>query len=245
MSIFGACMLFVGFIFVYVVIAEVFTVLFRFTGLTAERARFQVISLLTNSGYTTKESELITSVPRRRQLAQATMLFGYAFTVTIVSTIVNIFLAFKLSELTKMVWEVWLPVMLLLALLILMRNKHTRRWFDSQIEKTAHRLMFKNEVNRVLLLEYFGEMAIAELTLTMVPAAYRDKELAGTDLRELGILILVIQRKGKRMENVTGETRFQTGDLLLAFGPLENMRAAFCPPIPERPEEKKQSRRGS
>lgn len=230
MSIFGACMLFSGFIFVYVVIAEIFVVLFRLTGLTAERARFQVLSMLTNSGFTTRESELITSVPRRRALAQATMLFGYAFTVTIVSTIVNIFLAIKLSDLTRIAWEVSLPVLLLLALMFLMRSKHTRLWFDRMIERATNKIMFKNEQNRVLLVDYFGDMAIAQVTVNLLPQMFLHKPLAQTDLRDRNVLILSIQHKGIRLENVTGETVLEKGDILLAFGPLENIRQTFFAP---------------
>ena len=83
MNLTGAFILFGIFIFGYMAIAEVFTVLFRLTGLTREKARFQVISMLTNSGYTTSESELITQSKVRRRLARLTMLFGYSFTVTI------------------------------------------------------------------------------------------------------------------------------------------------------------------
>ena len=40
---------------------QVFSVLFRISGLTKVKAKFQVISLLTNSGFTTSESEIVVS----------------------------------------------------------------------------------------------------------------------------------------------------------------------------------------
>ena len=55
------------------------------TGLPDERARFQVMSLLTGCGFTTRESEAILSFRPRRRLALMTMIFGYAFNITIVS----------------------------------------------------------------------------------------------------------------------------------------------------------------
>ena len=48
--------LFTFMIIVYWIISELFTILFRLTGLPDEKARFQVISLLTGSGFTTRES---------------------------------------------------------------------------------------------------------------------------------------------------------------------------------------------
>ena len=110
MDIFGAGMLFALLILIYMGIAEVFTVLFRFTGLPAEKARFQVVSLLTGSGFTTRESELVVSTRKRRKLARITMLFGYVFNITIVSAFVNVFLSLKQAELTSIFWGLPAPI---------------------------------------------------------------------------------------------------------------------------------------
>ena len=84
MNIYLALLLFSFIILLYWVITELFTFFFRLTGLPAEKARFQVISLLTGTGFTTRESEIILSSRLRRRLARITMLFGYVFNVTIV-----------------------------------------------------------------------------------------------------------------------------------------------------------------
>ena len=71
MNIYAALVLFSIIILVYWIITEWFTILFRFTGLPDEKARFQVISLLTGCGYTTRESEMFLSSRRwRRKSAQ-------------------------------------------------------------------------------------------------------------------------------------------------------------------------------
>ena len=53
MNIYLALLLFSFIILLYWVITELFTFFFRLTGLPAEKARFQVISLLTGTGFTT------------------------------------------------------------------------------------------------------------------------------------------------------------------------------------------------
>ena len=98
MNIYMALSLFSLIILLYWVITELFTILFRFTGLPDEKARFQVISLLTGCGYTTKESEMLLSTRQRRGLARATMLFGYVFNITIVTALINVFLSLKQSR---------------------------------------------------------------------------------------------------------------------------------------------------
>ena len=77
-------------IVIFLIIIEVITVLFKLTGLSEEKARFQVISLLTGSGFTTRESELITQHPSRRRLAQLLMITGYVGFLTGISFLVDI-----------------------------------------------------------------------------------------------------------------------------------------------------------
>ena len=73
MNVYMSLSLFSVIILTYWVMTELFTILFRFTGLPDERARFQVISLLTGCGYTTRESEMFLSNRRRRRLARIMM----------------------------------------------------------------------------------------------------------------------------------------------------------------------------
>ena len=101
MDITLALLLFSLIILLYWVITELFTFFFRLTGLPAEKARFQVISLLTGTGFTTRESEMVLSSRKRRRLARVTMLFGYVFNITIVSAFINVFLSLKIVQVEK------------------------------------------------------------------------------------------------------------------------------------------------
>ncbi|MEG1525377.1 MAG: TrkA C-terminal domain-containing protein [Clostridia bacterium] len=227
MSIFGACMLFVALILVYVVIVEIFTMLFRFTGLTAEKARFQVVSLLTNSGYTTRESELITVSPVRRRLARATMMFGYAFTVTIVSSVVNVFLSLKLVQLEHILWQLFVPALFLIALILFFRNKRFKQCLDGVIERVVNRLVLKGARNQLLVLDYFADKVVAQVTLKMLPQKLADTRLADANLNDKGVLLLLVQRKGRQLSAVDADTVLHPGDHLVVFGPLEAIRDVF------------------
>ena len=89
MNIYVSIALFILIVMLYMVISELFTILFRFTGLPDEKARFQVLSLLTGCGFTTRESEMVLSTKSRRRLARIMMLFGYLrlFSISILLTI--------------------------------------------------------------------------------------------------------------------------------------------------------------
>ena len=110
MNIYLALLLFSFIILLYWVITELFTFFFRLTGLPAEKARFQVISLLTGTGFTTRESEMILSSRRRRRLARATMLFGYVFNITIVSAFINVFLSMKSAQVGQQFFSLLIPM---------------------------------------------------------------------------------------------------------------------------------------
>lgn len=84
------------FLFIYLIIIlvviEIFVILFRLTGLKVEVSRFQVISMMTGTGFTTDESELILGHPIRRKLATFLILFG-AFSLAVIISSISQFLA--------------------------------------------------------------------------------------------------------------------------------------------------------
>ncbi len=228
MSVYVACTLFALMILVYWIIAELFTMLFRFTGLPDERARFQVVSLLTGCGFTTRESEIILSSRSRRRLARITMLFGYVFNITIVSAFVNVFLSLKLVQAEHTFGAVLIPFFAALAVTALGRIRPVRARFDRLIGKILGRLMHRGAENTVLLIDYIGAESIAVVTLNRVPDA-----LAGIPLRDTGlrqdenILVMLVERGGQKAEAAGADTVFQQGDKLTVFGRYADVCRAF------------------
>jgi hypothetical protein len=228
MGLIGAVLLFFLFILVYIIIAEVFTVLFRLTGLTEDKARFQVISMLTNSGYTTQESEVIATSKIRRKLARITMIFGYAFTVTIVSSVVNVFFALKKTQVEYIVWIAFILGLFVVALYLLQKSNWIKKSFNSSIERIGNRIMFGKKSNPVIILDTYGGVVMAEVFLTHVPKNLENKTLEQTDLKvKHNINILLIKRNDTIIENIRGETIVQINDTLVVFGARKNIRAVF------------------
>ena len=126
MNVYLAFSLFALVILGYWIISELFAMLFRFTGLPDEKARFQVISLLTGCGFTTRESELLLSTRSRRRLARITMLFGYVFNITIVSAFINVFFSLKVSELAVDLISGLIPLMVILFIFLFIRVPSVR-----------------------------------------------------------------------------------------------------------------------
>jgi len=82
------------FVFVVILIISYFivrvgAVAFELTGLKAEQAIFQSVSVFTGTGFTTKEAELITAHKQRRRIASVLMILGKAGFVTLIATLVT------------------------------------------------------------------------------------------------------------------------------------------------------------
>ena len=218
MNIYLAFTLFSVVILIYWVITGLFAMLFRFTGLPDEKARFQVISLLTGCGFTTRESEMLLSTKSRRNLARVTMLFGYVFNITILSAFVNVFFSFKLTELSNY-FSILIPLFALAVILVFMRVPVIRSWGDRTIEKIAGRIVHHDAVNTALLLDYIGEDSITQVTLHVVPESLAGKKLSETRLKaDHNLLVMLIERNKQKAEPPTADTVFQPEDKLTVFG---------------------------
>lgn len=229
MNLYVALSLFSLIILTYWVFTELFTILFRFTGLPDERARFQVISLLTGCGYTTKESEMFLSNRRRRRLARVTMLFGYVFNITIVSAFVNIFLSLKQSQIEHFYIGILIPLIAIAIIFIFMRVPRIRAWGDSLLQKVADRLIGRTDsFNTVTLLDYIGTDTIAMVTLNHIPQQYQGVRLADMGLKaETGILVMLTEKPGRKAVPAGADTVFEVGDQLTVFGDYPTICRAF------------------
>lgn len=232
MNIIGALTLFLVFILVYILIIEVFTVLFRLTGLTPDKAKFQVISMLTNSGFTTSDSEVITSSKVRRKLAKMTMIFGYSFTVIIVSCVVNVFLSLKESQLQNL-WGIGVIIAIAtLLLFILKRFKSIKSFFDRIIERLGNKIMFGKASNPIVILDTYGSYVMVEIKLTKLPTQFDNVKLVDSNLKEkYKIQIILIKRNKETLSKIDGETTMCKNDTIVMFGEYKNIRLLFEKPI--------------
>ena len=228
MNIYMAFSLFSLIILLYWVITELFTIFFRFTGLPDEKARFQVISLLTGCGFTTRESEMMLTNRRRRRLARITMLFGYVFNVTVVTAFINVFLSLKLSQVEHVLPAVLIPLGAAVILFVFIRFPAVRSRADRLLEKLADRVIRGETGNTVMPLDYIGNDSIALVTLKHVPEEYGGLPLSELGLRaKAGILVMLVESPGKKPEPAGADTVFREGDKLTVFGDYATICRTF------------------
>ena len=228
MNIYLAFALFSLMILLYWVISELFTVLFRFTGLPEEKARFQVISLLTGCGFTTRESEAFLSTKARRRLARITILFGYVFNITVVSALINVFLSLKTGQMGQYFLGVLFPLADIAIIILFIRVPKVRAWGNDLLSRLADRVLRRDAVNSVLLLDYIGKDSIALVTMKTVPEELRDKPLSQLEMKTRdNILVMLVEHPGQTAEPARAETVFADGDKLTVFGSFYKICTVF------------------
>ena len=222
-----AIALILGFVLIYVFFIEVYSILFRITGLTKIKSRFQAISLLTNSGYTTSESEIVTTNKLRRNIAIASMLTGYVFSVIIVSLIFNLITTININDLQENYLTIIIIFSVFAALLIFFKLPFIKKPIEKLIEFSARKIMKKDiKDNVVTLLDIYENDTIAEVTINNVPQSMAGKPLSELNMRDFSINILLLKRDNLT-QMVTKETVIQNGDIIIVFGPLKKIKKLF------------------
>lgn len=194
------------------------------TGLNKEVARFQAISLLTGTGFTTSEAELVIRHPIRRKVAEVLIIFGHISFALIIAIFFNL-----LSQ--EITYDHLLyGIVLLTSIFLLFRL----RWFQNLIIKGMRATLNKHSTLEDIF--HLGERDI----VTQIKLNEKHKGLfhclEQLDLaNKYDIHILTIERiktsdlepKSEFLKHPTGSTRLQNGDRLLIYGKKEKIEEVF------------------
>lgn len=206
----------------FLILIEILTVLFKLTGLSDEKSRFQVISLITSAGFTTRESELITQHPTRRKLAQNVMILGYIGFVTGISFLVDIF--------RNAISPANIAILLsfFIILLFLLKNKKLILFFDDIIERIILKKAFRHRSPNKMykLINRAKGYGVFNITLD------EDSSLNGvclkdSNLKPHNIIILNIDKGNQFIGFPKRDYVLENGDNILLYGKFEEVMRAF------------------
>ena len=228
MSLASSVTLIVTVILVYYALIKVFSILFRITGLPKEKAVFQSVSLLTNAGYTTGESELVVSEKTRRRIATASMLTGYFFSVVIASLFINLFLSINFDELHSQLRTILFWFGSLILFFIILRIPSVEKILNKGLDGLTVKVFKKAaKENYISVLDTYGKDAVVNIFLYKVPGFLEGKCVTDSGLRkDYNVNILMYTRNGQN-HYVKADTIFTNKDTLIAFGPLSSIKDAF------------------
>ena len=208
-------------IIIYQIVIEVFSAIFSIEGIQLDKAKFQIISILTGTGFTTAESELMLATKRRRKLTQTMILFSYIFNVTILSTIVNIFISTTHTSWHEVLIGVILTIINFTILIIFNKSGKIRSIFDKKVKVLAMQFR-KRKGNSISVYDVYGEKCVVEVNLRGLNRKIQDKTPKDLD-KEYNIQILVIKRGEELFTNIE-KMEIKRNDILIVFGNLKNIK---------------------
>ncbi|MFZ5965727.1 MAG: TrkA C-terminal domain-containing protein [Bacillota bacterium] len=205
------------------IIVEILAIALKITGLDMEKARFQVISIITGTGFTTNEAELITQHPTRRRIAKILMLISYVGTATMISVIISVINMMARRE--NILLMLFVIGAALLFVFFLSRNKWVLYRLERFIEIQLLKQMEKNKKYRTVeeVLKLNDEFGVAEFIID------ERNKLIGLSLQDSGlkqkyIQVLNVDRGSHFIHFPNSKFIFQQGDRVVVYGQLESIK---------------------
>lgn len=199
---------------VSIAVVQIASVAMRLTGLPDSVARFQCISALTGTGYTTHESEMIVNYPIRRCILIVLMIVGNLSLVSIAATFIVAFVDAGQSQTAIVQQVITIGAAIAITLLVLTNRTLDRAMCDFigfVLAKTTS--LAKRRYQRTLQLD--NGVCVAEHILRG-PQPQRAVEALLVDKR----LIPLGVRAGRSREfrQFSSDHRFLLGDILVCYG---------------------------
>ncbi len=228
MALIDGVILVAGFIIAYYILIQVYSVIFRITGLTKEKAKYQIISLLTGCGYTTGESELVVSDKTRRKIASSAMLLGSMFNIVIVALAVSTLSRYDKGAIKDNYKLLLIVLAIFVGIFIFFSLPFVKKASNRIIESIAYRFMRRHKSENIItVLDSYGKNAVVEVLINHVPTILIDKTLIQSNIKkQYNINVMAINRRGHVLE-VDKDSMVQAGDIMVIYGDRQGIKDVF------------------
>ena len=217
---------FLVFLILFIIIINIFAILFRLTGIPMNKAKFQVISLITSTGFTTKESEIITQHPVRRKIASWLMIFSYLSTAILISFILRI-ITTKITDAKSLSIVIGCVIGFILLALFLMKIS-----IPAKVEHLLEQLILKSErwetiqqnsLTNILQKKGYGiyEIYIGKNNFLV------GKSIIESGLKNLEIQVLNIDKGDHLLNFPSPYYIFENTDRITVYGNVKNIHNKF------------------
>ena len=236
MNIWLAVSLVLVIVTIYMLAIEIFSVALKLTGMATEKIKFQVASLFTGTGYTTAESELIAKDEKRRRIARVCIYTGHIFSVAFMGLVINVVISLSMTmanvyehpHFTEWYFIVLYVTLFFFLLVLFLKIPQINRRFQKLLENIAIKTSRNNKkTNLVNVLDLQGKHAITEVVLNIIPDYANEVPLSEMGLtKKFSINVLSIRRDNRIIE-VSKDTMFRKGDILVVYGLINDIKEAF------------------
>lgn len=201
-------------------VIEMAVILFGLTGLKKTIARYQVISMLTATGFTTEESALIIDHPIRRRISATIILFGYFSLAVMISSIATLLLNDLKVRLLAVV------IALLIAIIVILRNKVMSAFLKRKFEHQMDEQFNLEDLPLKTALELTEQDGVALLEIDS-GSAFIDRPCCSLFQEDDDIHMLFIRRGDRILRKGLHDEPLQTGDKVLVFGDASLIQRKF------------------
>lgn len=201
-------------------VIEIAVLLFASTGLNKQVARFQVISMLTATGFTTDESSLIIDHPIRRRISAAVILFGYFSLAVMISSIATILSNDLRVNLLGMV------ILVFFAIMLVLRNRRVHAFLTDKFE---HEMDTEYDLEDWPLKTALG-LEENDMVAMLEIREGSDYENAASEkllMKDDDVHLLFIKRGNIILRKSLFQVELQAGDRVMVFGDKGTIKGKF------------------
>ena len=222
------------------IVVRIGAVAFELTGLEWSLAKFQALSCFTGTGFTTRESELITGHQQRRRIASVLIVLGHAGLVSLIATFANslrtdvLMPDFTIPILKSVIpshlfpWVNLLVIAVIVAMIFkLFSNTKLSIFLTNMLRSHIVKKELIKPVSFAELMVMTGGYGISQIEICKDNPII-NKKLMDSGLRAHDITVLAIERGRQTIPNPAADTNIQLDDRLICFGKLGNIRKQLC-----------------
>ena len=194
------------------------SIAFEATGMERSQARFQALSAITGTGFTTSEAEAVVNHPQRRKIASRLIVVG---TTGLMGTIVALILFIRVG-LRAPSPIIIIGIVIILVTIALLVKLGAINKLTGAIVGRLRRPKLTADLTTEAIIHQTGQYGIARISV-----GQREPEssftIQDTGLAERGLTILAIERSGTTMPFPEKGAGLHTGDYLLCYGKIADI----------------------
>jgi hypothetical protein len=228
-------------ILISALVVKVGTVALTMTGVDRRKAAFQAKSAFTNTGWTTREAELIMAHDQRRRIVGAMMVLGYAGFASVIATLIA---SLGQRDVIGLFRSLAVLAVAILFIYLLARWRGLDRHLTAEIEKRLRQttnLKVASFEEALLLADGYGvvEVYVAE------DSEIAHKSIGELRLRARGMAVLAIDRAGQIIPAPDAETVLLPGDRLVCYGKVKSIEDIAYEKVYSRRHDNHRDERGT
>lgn len=206
------------FLNVWLVIWWIGSILLESTGMERSRSRFQSLSAISGTGFTTSHAEEVVNDPRRRRIVSYLIIIGNAGILSLIIAVI----VYVRSGLSVPSWEVIVAIILLIAFLVIVIRVGVIDKITSLIITSIRKVKLESRLKIAQIYYNNNDLTVMKLkTLGLFTGKVDIPDIA--TLQSKGLKIIAIERGEDIIKDPKPETKIMAGDLIICSGDIRTL----------------------